>query len=184
MSYVSRQSDFVMGGVAQDTILEGKLVVASTSGVLSASSLPNVRLAASGTVYPVYVAIVPPDNFVRPTNSAMYTAGYNAVVRADVNTGWGNPIDENYTFYRQGKSTLEAPALASGELVQCHRGGTYTLTSGAWIDVAGIKVNQALVKVADDGTGRFQLTTLQADAIGFVEQYDGSKNYLTVTLKQ
>lgn len=183
MAYISRLSDHVDGGVAQDTIWEGTFVTISQSGVSTGSSLPAVRIAASGTVYPVFVAIVPPDNFARPTNSLMYTATYTATLRSDVNTGWDNPVD-SYTFYRQGMSTLENPVATSGMLLQLHRGTTVTLTSGNWISSANIKVPGALVKVADDGTGRAQYTTLQSEAIGYIEEYDGAKQYLTIVVKQ
>ena len=181
MAYISRLSDYVRGGVAQDTILEGKLVTISTSGV-RANELPNVRLAASGA-FPVFVAIVPPDDFPRPTNSEMYTATNLGTLRSDTNTGWQNPV-ESYTFYRQGLSTFEAPTLTSGMLVQLHRGGTVTVTSGCWLDSANIKVNGSLVKPATDGTGRFEYTNTRADSIGFVEEYDGKRNYLTVVIAQ
>lgn len=180
MAYTSRLSDYVRGGVAQDTILEGKLVTYSVSGIRG--ELPNVRLAASGTTYPVFVAMVPPDNFPRPVNANQYTAGHLATIRSDVNTGWGDPIDQ-YTFYRVGLSNLEAPVLTSGMLVQLHRGTTVTLTSGCWVDSANIKVNGNRVKVSDDGTGRWQYTALVSESIGFVEEYDPSRNYLTVTIE-
>lgn len=181
MAYISRLSDFVGGGVAQDTITEGCFVTISTSGIRE--SLPNVRLAASGSVYPVFVAIVPPDNFPRPTNALQYTAGRTTTIRTDLNTGWGDP-KSTWTLYRQGLSTFEEPVATSGMLLQLHRGTTVTLTSGAFIDVAGIRVNSALIKVADDGTGRAQLTTSQTDAVGFVQEYDPYRNYLTIVVKQ
>jgi len=183
MAFVSRLSDYVAAGVVMQDILEGKLVTVSISGGRDASNLPNVNLAASGITYGIFVAMAAPDNFPRPVNSLNYTANYLAVMRADINTGWGNPVD-SYTYYREGLSSLEAPVLTSGMLVQLHRGGTYTLTSGCWIDASGIKVNGALVKVADDDTGRFALTTDVTKAVGFVEEYDVKRNYLVVTVKQ
>jgi hypothetical protein len=179
MAHEARLSNYVGQGVAQDTILEGKLVVATTSGIRA--ELPNVRLAASGVTRPVYVAFAAPDNFPRPVNSLQYTAGNLTTFRGDVNTGWADPVDQ-YTMYRVGLASLENPVLTSGMLVQLHRDGTYTLPSGCWVDVAGIKVREALVKVADDGTGRFQLTTVNSSAVGWVEEYDATRNYLTVTL--
>ncbi len=183
MAFVSRLSDYVGGGVAVVNILEGKLVTVAASGGRELSNLPNVSLAASGTSYPIFVAFAAPDNFPRPVNSLNYTASYTALIRSDINTGWGNPVD-TYTMYREGLSSLEAPTLTSGMLVQLHRGGSYTLTSGCWVDSADIKVNNALVKVADDGTGRFAYTTSASAAIGFVEEYDIKRNYLVVTVKQ
>jgi hypothetical protein len=179
MAHISRLSDYVKGGVAQDTILEGLFVTATVSGIRE--ELPNVRLAASGTTWPVYVAIVPPDNFARPTDSRMYTAGKLLVFRQDVNTGWADPV-VNATYYPQGLSTYEAPTAVSGMLLQLHRDTTVTLTSGCFIDAAGIRVNDALVKVADDGTGRAQLTTNAAVAVGWVEEYDADRKYLTITV--
>jgi len=185
LAHESRLSDYAGQGVVYESagILEGCLVTATVSGGRVGSDLPNVVLAASGVVYPVYVAFAAPDNFPRPVNSLNYTANFQTTIRSDINTGWGNPID-TFTMYREGISSLEAPVLASGMLVRILRGGTYTLTSGCWVDSSAIKVNQALVKVADDGTGRFDVTTSQANAVGFVEVYDSARNYLTVTLKQ
>jgi len=179
MAHVSRLSDYVEQGVAQDTILEGRLVTTTISGIRG--SLPNVRLAASGTIRPVFMAFVPPDNFARPTNALQYTAGNLQVIRGDVNTGWTDPVD-SYTMYRQGLSTLEAPVSTSGMLVQLHRHGTYTVTSGCWVPNASLLVNNALFRVATDGTGRLEFTTDNSVAVGWVEEYDGNRNYLTVTL--
>jgi hypothetical protein len=185
LAHESRLSDYAGQGVVVEAngILEGCLVTATVSGGRIASDLANVTLAVSGTVYPVFVAFAAPDNFPRPVNSINYTATYLKVFRSDVNTGFGNPID-TFTMYREGISSLEAPVLASGMLVRILRGGSYTLTSGCFIASDAIKVNNALVKVADDDTGRFAVTTSQTDAVGFVEYYDPSRNYLTVTLKQ
>jgi hypothetical protein len=181
MAYISRLSDFVGGGVAQDTIVEGCFVSISTSGIRD--SLPNVRLAASGTVYPVFVAIVPPDNFPRPVNALQYTAGRTVTIRTDLNTGWGAPVS-TWTLYRQGLSTFEEPIATSGMILQLHRGTTVTLTSGAYVNVAGIQVPGAMIKPADDGTGRAQVTTVQTEAVGFVQEYDGYRGYLTIVVKQ
>lgn len=183
MAYISRLSDHVDGGVAQDSIPEGSWVTISTSGVRAMSELPNVRLAGSGVSYPVFIAMVPPDDFARPTNSLQYTNTYTATIRGDQNTGWANPIDA-YTFYRQGLSTLESPTLTSGMLVQLHRGTTVSLPSGLYVEVAGIKVPGALVKPADDGSGKTQLTTVQTEATGYVEEWDGKRGYLTIVVKQ
>lgn len=182
MAYISRLSENIYGGVAQDTIVEGSWVVPSTSGIRG--DLRNVQLAASGTTYPAFIAIVPPDNFGRPTNKLMYTATFQATIRADVNTGWSDPVD-NYTIYRKGLSSFEAPVLASGMLCQLiGDNGTVTLTSGNIVDSANIKVPGALVKPADDGTGRTQYTAVKSEATGYVEQYDATRGYLTIVIKQ
>ena len=180
MAFVSRLSDYVAQGVAGTTILEGLLVTTTVSGVRG--TLPNVQLAASGTIRPVFVAFVPPDNFARPVNSLQYTATDLAVLRSDINTGWNLTQTDQYTMHRIGLSNLEAPTAVSGMLVQLHRKGTYTLTSGNWIASDSLKVAGALVKVADDGTGKFALTTDQSVAVGFVEEYDVNRNYLVVSL--
>jgi hypothetical protein len=84
MALISRLADYVRGGVAQDTILEGKLVTLTNSGILN--DLPNVRLAASGATN-VFVMTIPPDNFARPTNALQYLATDLSVIRGDINTG-------------------------------------------------------------------------------------------------
>lgn len=182
MAYLARLTENVEQGIAQDTIHEGSWVTMSISGIRG--ELSNVRLAASGVVYPAFIALVPPDNFARPTNSLMYTATPNATIRSDVNTGWGNPVD-TYTMYRQGPASFEHPVLVSGMLTQLYGdGATITLTSGNFVDSASIKVPGALIKPADDGSGRTQFANAQAQATGRVREYDATRGYLTIVVKQ
>jgi hypothetical protein len=179
MALISHLADYIRGGVAQDTILEGKLGTINQSGILN--ELPNIRLAASGETN-VFVVTIPPDNFARPTNALQYLATDLAVIRGDVNTGWeSDPYTD--TYYRIGKSALEAPTAYSGERVLIARECTVTVTSGCFVDSVGIKVPGSLVKVADDGTGRFATTTDKSASVGFVEEYDATRNYLVVTLR-
>jgi hypothetical protein len=179
MALISRLADYVRGGVAQDTILEGKLVTLTNSGILN--DLPNVRLATSGATN-VFVMTIPPDNFARPTNALQYLATDLSVIRGDLNTGWeSDPYTD--TVYRIGKSALEAPTAVSGERVLLNRDCTATVTSGCFIASDEIKVPGAFVKVADDGTARFEVTTNASAKVGFVEEYDATRNYLVVTLR-
>lgn len=180
MGHISRLSDYVRGAVAVADIVEGRFISLAQSGVRLGSELPQANLTASGVTYPVYVAFSAPDNFARPTNLLQYRATWQTTINGWSNTGWEQPI-KTYTQYMQGMSTLEEPTIPSGVLIQAHQGGTYTLYSGAFIASASW-ANESLVKVADDGTGRAQYTTVLASAVAKVEEYDASRNALTISL--
>lgn len=167
MAYIARLSRLAKGAVAGQTIQEGRLVSLTSSGLYN--DLPTALLAASGVYKNVYVAIVPPDNFARPTPAVMYTARDRDVIYES--TGWSN-APETGPFYHEGLSTLENPFLASGYILQAHTGVTVTVPSGCTVPTSNLQVVGNLVKVSDDGTGRFEYTTNQAIAIGVVEDYD------------
>lgn len=178
MAYVSRLSDVVKPGVVGESLQEGKAVRVTTSGVHN--DLPVLMTATSGEVSNVYVLFQAVDNFERPTDAGLYTANWNASISRT--TGFGNPVDTNKTYYRVGKSTLWDPTLLSGELGQAHRGGTYAVPEGAYVDSANIKVPGNKIKVSN--LGRWEYTSSESDAVGVVDEYNTANSVLIFTLKQ
>lgn len=167
MAHEAKLSLFSVPSVAGETIEEGRLVRLVASGIRN--DLAVAKLAASGTTINVYVAFAAPDNFSRPTPGQVYTAPSRT--QWYESDSWGNPTQTD-TWYFQGLSTFEAPIIASGYVMLAKREGTYTVTSGCVISSASIQTVGNLVKVADDGTGRWDVTTLEANAIGTVVDYD------------
>lgn len=161
MAYVNQASKWVKPAVSGELIQEGRLVRLAASGVHN--DLEVALLAASGTTKNVYVAFVPPDNFPRPTPSDFYNNPQSIVTLNELGT-FGD-FTETKTFYHVGLSTLENPFMPSGYLLQAHRDTTVTVPSGCVIDTANLRINGALAKVSDDGTGRFQLTTVDLTAV-------------------
>lgn len=169
MAHEAKLSLNVRPAVAGQTIDEGRLVRLAASGLHV--DLLTALLAASGTTLNVYVAFAAPDNFARPTPATMYTAGQNSQY---YETGtWGN-FTETDTFYRAGLSTFENPVLASGYVMLAKKGGIYTVPSGCTTDESGLRTPGNLVKVSDDGTGRWAATTSESNAFAKVVDYDPS----------
>lgn len=169
MAHEAKLSLNVRPAVAGVSIDEGRLVRLAASGLHV--DLLTALLAASGTRLNVYVAFAAPDNFARPTPGAMYLAGQNSQYYET--SSWGN-FTETDTFYRAGLSTFENPVIASGYVMLAKKGGIYTVPSGVTTDEANLRIPGNLVKVADDGTGRWAYTAVEAVAIGKVVDYDPS----------
>lgn len=167
MAHVSKIDLHVRPSVAGESLPEGRLVRLIASGLHD--DLPTARLAASGTRLNVYVAFAAPDNFARPTPSAMYTATRNANFYET--SAWGN-FTETDTFYRVGISTLEDPTMASGYVMLARRGGIYEVASGCVVTSSNLQVVGNLVKVSDDGTGRWEYTTVESSAIAKVVDWN------------
>jgi len=176
MAYMSRLSDYVRSCVAGEAIQEGKPIRLTTSGVRN--ELPVAMLAQANQVTGVFVAMVPPDDFARPTDSIMYTAGGKLTVNKWAN--YNDPVHSR-TIYDVGRSALWNPTLASGELTQAHRGCTVALPAGTFTDVTAIRVPGSLIAV---GAGVWVTTTNEAIAVGFVEEYNDANQVLIVTIRQ
>lgn len=175
MAYQARLSDYVRGGVVTTTLQEGVPVTFTQSGVRN--ELPGITGASVGMVNNVGILFVGPDDFSRPTDSRMYTAGKLAQI--DPNSGYADPIYTT-TQYNVGKSVLWNPTLLSGELGLVMRGGSYAVPSGTFIDSAGIRVPGAMIKV---GAGtKWDVTSSQTDAVGVVEEYNTVNGVLIFTL--
>lgn len=179
MAYVATHSATVIGAVAGQNILEGRAVVLSASGLHE--ELPTAMLATAGARN-IFVAIVPPDNFPRPTPEGFFRRpGYSIdqldprdAVEFSYDTGQRGP------YYRLGPSMMETPTALSGFMIQCHNGGTYTLTSGSFTNSAQIRVPGAQVRVGANGV--FEYSTNASEIVGFVREYRDGR--LTVTLTQ
>lgn len=178
MAHVAKMDLHVRPALAGTTIEEGRLVRLTASGLRN--DLPTALFAASGTHLNVYVAFFPPDNFSRPTPDFMYTAPW--YTSQSILTGtWGND-EQTGTFYSEGLSIRNAPVMTSGMFLQARRGGIYHVTSGCVVDSANIKVVGNLVKVSDDGTGRWEYTASESAAIGKVVDYNPEGTLYTFEL--
>lgn len=179
MAYVSRLSDMVRGGVVgADGLQEGTAVMLTQSGVRN--ELPVLMPATAASVGNVFILFAAVDNFARPTPEGMYTAPAFTTIDARANTGWSDPI-ETLTVYKVGKSVLWNPTLNSGELAQAHRGGTYAVPSGAFVDSADIRVPGNKIAVGANGQWTY---TSGANAVGYVEEYNDTNSVLIFTLHQ
>lgn len=174
MANVAMGSTHVIGGIAGEEIREGLAVAVSASGLRN--DLPTVTVAASGASN-VFVAMIPPDRFSRPTPEGMYVApeyqefSQFGMALSDLTT--------SEKVYRIGPSLLENPVAASGWRLQLHKGGAYTLPSGCFIDESNIRAIGALVKVTNSGMFAY---TASANAVGYVREYRDGK--LTIVLDQ
>lgn len=182
MAYVAMGSTHVTGGVAGQDIVEGRAVQISASGLHN--DLPTVLLAASGAVN-VFVALMTPDQFPRPTfagffnrnsttrfynNDALYTTGLDPYL---VDSG------QRGAQYLIGPSLLEEPTISSGWMVQLHKGGAYRLTSNCFVDSTSIRNAGATVQVGANGKFQYHASS---NIVGYVREYrDG---WLTVVLDQ
>lgn len=192
MAYMAMNSTFVTGAVAGETIVEGVAVVLTASGVHD--DLPVARIASAGT-RDVYVALVPPDMFPRPTPAGMFqyrqisTSLNNPVGMGNlVNSGFNPQNAQEYVVdsgqrgpeYLIGPSLLQEPIAQSGWKLQAHQGGAYTLTAGAFVDSADIRVIGN--KVAVGANGKFVYSTNAAQIVGRVREYRNGR--LTIVLDQ
>lgn len=175
MAYVARLSDYVRGGVVGETLQEGVPVVMTQSGVRN--ELPVLMKAPENSVHRVGILFATPDDFVRPTDEGLYKAGFKTQI--DPNSGFGLPV-QTQTLYKVGKSTLWNPTLTSGELGQMHRGGSYAVPSGAFVDSANIKVPGNMIKVGS--TNKWEYTNTESEAVGMTEEYNHTLGVLIFSL--
>jgi hypothetical protein len=176
MAYVSRLSDYVRGGVVGGTFQEGLAVKITNSGVHN--DLPVFMGASTNDTVNVGILFAVPDQFSRPTDSDLYKASPSVVWNQ--NNGFSDPIDTGKTFYKVGKSTLWNPTLTSGELGQLHRGGTYAVPSGTFIDSANIRIPGNMIRVG--ANNQWEYTATQSQAVGVTEEYNTVTESLIFTL--
>lgn len=179
MAYVSRLSDVVRGVVAGANFQEG-LAVRLTAAGTAHTDLPTAQLATGGETANVFIIMAAVDNFARPTRASMYTAP--STVQIDRNTGYSDPIRNLGDQYEVGMSVLWNPTIPSGALAQAHRGGTYAVPSGAFVDSVNIKVPGNKIKVG--ASGRWEYTSTESEAVGYTEEYNTDNAVLIFTLKQ
>lgn len=175
MAYVARLSDFVRGGVLAESLQEGVPVIMVQSGVRN--ELPILTKAPENAVNRVGILFCPPDDFARPTDSRLYTASRLAQISPQ--SGYSDPVFTK-TMYDVGKSVLWNPTLTSGELGQFHRGGTYAVPSGTFVDSANIKSPGNMIKVGS--TNKWEYTATEAEAVGITEEYNYTLGVLVLTL--
>lgn len=162
-------------GVAAETIVEGRAVVVSASGVRN--DLPNVNYAAANTTTGVYVAFFPPDNFPRPTIADFYTAPFKQTYNVNNADLYGDPT-LTQTQYLVPRSQWKEPAAYSGELVALHH-GKIGITTGCFVDEADIRIPGNKIKVG--ASGMFAYTS-SSHTIGEVDRYDALTGILYIIL--
>lgn len=176
MAHVAIGSPFVLQGVAGQDIGEGLAVVQSASGIRG--DVPTAMLAASGTTTGVYLAILPPDRFPRPTRQGFFTANYYTTGADPRLATEQDAVIEDDTWYKIGPSLRENPTIPSGWLLQLHRGGVYTVPSGRFVESVNIRVPGAGVGVGASGKWQY----VASNAVGEVKLYRDGK--LSFTLYQ
>lgn len=177
MAYVSRLADYVRGGVVGEQMLEGTAVKLTTSGVHN--DLPVLMKASQNQTKNIGILIKGPDDFARPTLEGMYTANPSQVI--NWNQGYTTPV-RTETNYLVGKSVLWNPTLVSGELGLMMRGGTFAVPSGVYVMSADIRVPGNMIRVTTGGL--WEYTATEAEAVGFVEEYQPALDVLIFTLHQ
>jgi hypothetical protein len=168
MAFVAMQSTHITGGVAGENLIEGLAVTMSASGLHN--DLPTVMIAASGSKN-VFIAMVPPDQYPRPTPQGMFSRNY--FNKIDPRNAAEFLIDsgQNGPYYLVGPSLLNQPTVLSGWMVQLHKGGAYHLTPACFVDSADIRNAGATVCVTTGG--KFAYST--SNVVGYVREYrDGN----------
>ncbi len=179
MAHVSILDDAI-GGVAGESIVEGRIVTINASGLHR--DLPTVLLAASGTLKDVYMAFAVPDQFPRPTPAGAFLHTDNTSINPRNSTDRFLTTDYE-TAWLIGPSVLPRPTIASGWKMALHRGGYYKLLSGEYNnDDSRIRGNGAKVRVGANGKIEYDAAgTAQVGQVREYNQFDGS---ITVTIKE
>jgi hypothetical protein len=163
-------------GVAATTIMEGRAVTLTASGVRN--DLPNVTYAAANQQHGVFIAFFPPDNFPRPTYEDLYSVPSTRVYDLTDASLYGDP-----TFYKKQylvpRSMWAEPVAYSGELVALHH-GRIGITASCFVNEADIRVPGA--RVAVGASGLLVHTTNNSYAIGIVERYAPDTGVLYISM--
>lgn len=181
MAHIARLADYVKGVILMSSMQEGLAIELSESGTVNgfASDLPIARLATSGQTV-VFAVMAAPDDFPRPVDLRQYRAGwYTTLARSD--GSYSDPL-ETITRYNIGLSNLYDPTLPSGVIALANRRVTIIVGSSAFNDTAAIRVPGAWLKVADDGSGKWTVTTDKTVRVAFVEQWNSDTSELTISL--
>lgn len=174
MAHVAKNDLHVRASIAGTDIREGTLVRLTASGT---SDLPIALPAASSTHLNVYVAFFAPDDFARPTSADMYKASWYSVLDQ---SSWNEGVTG--TRYPLGPSITENPLIASGYKMLARKGGIYQVNADVVVDNALAKIGGNLVKVASDGSGKWEYSATEADAIGKVVEFDSALGVYTFEL--
>lgn len=184
MAIVALASKTIIGGVAAEQLYTCRAVVIDTT--VSGQDLPAVRLAPANATN-VYVALIPPDLFARPTPAAMFLRHPYALgitnAYPDANTGYhpsqAQPyVIESGQYYMMGPSLLPYALIPSGWMVQLHRGGAYVVYPDGYVASTAIRIPGTSVAVA--AQGKFVAST--TNVVGVVIDYDATTQAITVLL--
>lgn len=131
MANVRVMSTYIGQAVAGEQYYEGQAIEIQASGIHYDLA---TAMKADNATKNVFVAIVPPDNFPRPTPLGMYLRpdvsgptdlGSLSADTPGVGVSGVQPMSNLYVDYAY--SMYENPVLYSGMAVQVHRGGVYTV---------------------------------------------------------
>jgi hypothetical protein len=169
-------TQFSAQGVAAATIMEGRAVTLTASGVRE--DLPSVTYASANQKHGVYIAFFPPDNFPRPTYEDWYSVPSTRVYDLNDASLYGDP-----TFYKKQylvpRSMWAEPLVYSGELVALHN-GRIGLTVNCFVDDANIRVPGNMIAVGT--SGKLVYTNNNTHAIGIVERYAPDTGVLYISM--
>lgn len=163
-------------GVASITIMEGRAVTLTASGVRE--DLPNVTYASANQQHGVFIAFFPPDNFPRPTYEDLYSVPSTRVYDLTDSNLYGDP-----TFYKKQylvpRSMWAEPVAYSGELVALHH-GRIGVTANCFVDSANIRTPGA--RVAVGASGLLTYTSTDSHTIATVERYAPDTGVLYISM--
>lgn len=163
-------------GVASITIMEGRAVTLSASGVRN--DLPNVTYASANQQHGVFIAFFPPDNFPRPTYEDLYSVPSTRVYDLTDSNLYGDP-----TFYKKQylvpRSMWAEPVAYSGELVALHQ-GRIGVTANCFVDSSNIRTPGARVAVGTSGLLTY--TSTDSHTIAIVERYAPDTGVLYISM--
>ncbi len=183
---INKFSD-IIGVVAQEAIVEGRMVLLTTNyeskNFGSWADLAAVKLPDTGaeSAKAKYVAVFAQDNrslpIYQPTPSYVY----------QLRRGWGVGSDNvpitGSTVYLTHPGNMVGQTIPSGELCVAHGGGVYTIPSGAFVYNAALLIPGATMDVAntadDDAASAGKLKTGSTAPVAVVERYNTATNELT-----
>ena len=186
---INHYGDTVLGGVAQEDIVEGRLVLLTTNvhsrNYGSQTDLPGVKLPDTTTEagYVKYIAVFEQDNRGLPLYLPQPALGAHTM-----RYGWEQSANAPFaaTVYLTHPGVQESQTIPSGAGVALFGEGVYTLPSGQFIYSPQLQVPGAPIAAADtasDGAGEagkvhYSTTTV----VGEVVRYDNTTNRLTFRL--
>jgi len=178
----------IIGGVAQQPIPEGRMVLMTTNSKTHNfggwTDLPGARLPINSAeaAEAKYIAVFAQTSLPTPLFPSLPNYTYQ------LRDGWGTGADNatpiaSQSIYLAHPNSMVGQTIPSGDRMALHAGGTYTVPSGSFIYSDAITIPGALLavlNVADDGAGSAgKLAQNAAGTIGVVERYNRTDEELT-----
>lgn len=100
-------------------VIEGRaVIISSDAGV---DDLPSVEYPDHVSPTKVWVALCPPENFIKPISHELYTATYKAIYNLEDENIYSNPIFTE-EFWLEKHSIMKAPVVHRYERLALFRG--------------------------------------------------------------